>query len=203
MHGEDRERGVKRVAQSGIGARYDRRQGGVPVVSVQHVGPDEARGSKRGRAAEHHVPMKIVGVIRAALTIHSRPIETGRLLDEIERHAIAALGAEQVETLGGVAHRDHEVFGNGGCFKRVEDAAVAGQDHRRLRAALLESRRQRADHVGESAGLGPRRDLGGDNCDFHFFTTESFCRSFAEDGRELEREARSEKGPTTKNDYND
>jgi hypothetical protein len=35
---------------------------------------------------------------------------------------------------------------------------------------LPERRGQRADYIGESAGLGPRRDLGGNDCDSHFFT---------------------------------
>ena len=78
---------VKRLAQCRIGARYDRRQRGVPVMGMQHIGPDEARGGERGRSAERHIAMQIVGVVRAMLAVNSRAIEASRMIDQIERHA--------------------------------------------------------------------------------------------------------------------
>ncbi len=174
-------------------------------MSVQDVGPDEARRGERGRAAEHHVPMQIVGVVGTALAIYSRAIEVARMIDEVERHAVAGLGPQEIEALGGVAHRDREILGRRRCFERVENATVARQDDRRLGAALLERRGQRADYVGESAGLGPRSDLGGNDCDFHFFTDDLFSilpANYMGESSEGSAKKKQRLQRTTTNDYN-
>ena len=105
MHGEDHQRGAQRFAQRRVGARHDRRHRSVPIVSVQHVRPDVARGDERGGAPEHHVAMQIVGVVRSALAVNSRAIETARMLDQVERDTVAGLGPQQVEALCGAAYR--------------------------------------------------------------------------------------------------
>ena len=138
-------------------AQQHRNHAGMPVVAVQDVRrPIQSRQHVQHRFAEETEPFGFVIEIVQALAA-----EVVFVIDEIDRHAFV-LQLEQAAVLAPPAQLDR--LGRHRfqlTAKTLRYVAVQRNDHPGIDLQFFQRPRQRADDVGQSAGLGKRHRFGG------------------------------------------
>jgi hypothetical protein len=162
--------GVHEAAGGAVdGLEVEREQAGVPVVDVEHevlahrrAVERDAGGGLDGGAGEQREAEQVVAVGALAVAVDAAAVEA-RVVDEDVVHAVDL--RVEVRDLVRVPEEVH-----GGAHAGVPGVRVllvAGRDGHHMVSEGREGLGQGAAHVTEAAGLGPGRDLRGDNRDVH------------------------------------
>ena len=125
----------------------------MPIVRVRYVRRDYLRRRDRCGAAKEDEAPHVVGIVVAVLAVDSGPAEKSRMVDQVHRHAMRIARAQYRETFDARAESHRDVAQDRRGLDVFDDRSVAGHDQRRVRAGVLQRSRQRADHVGETAGF--------------------------------------------------
>ena len=121
---------------------------------------------RKSRHGEDSEPDVIVVVIAAALAVETGPIKKRRAVHEIERNPtfdylinihIKATVNRDVKVAIDFSHRSRILIGT-----------IRGRDHGNLVPQVFERGGQGADHIGQAAGFGEGRGLGGHHEDPHW-----------------------------------
>lgn len=162
MDGEHRRRAQRRVLRD-----VGRGQAGVPVVRMDDVGDplrvQPASGEVGGDPAEQRETAVVVGPVVTVgpdVGIAGAPVEEGGV-DHIGHATVAGqVAAAQRHQRG--AEKGAQRGDQAQALHALQDLHVAGKHDAGVDADAGQCGRQRADHVGEAAGLDERQDLGGD-----------------------------------------
>ena len=140
--------------------QISRRQAGLPIVGVQHIGLApcfvHAAGQRRGRPAEQAEADDVVAVIEIVLVVIrvAAAVIQMRRVHQIKPHALII----------GIAHHHMAAEGVacghfGGVGQGFAHLAVIRQHHAHIIAALLLGKGKRAQHIGQAAGFDERIKL--------------------------------------------
>ena len=143
--------------------QVDGHQSGLPVVAVDDIGsPVDLAGSLDDGAGEESVALAVIEV-----TVELETLEVVLVVHEVEGHTLA-LQTEQAAVGLAPAQSDVEVLDELHlAAPLLADALVQGQHDDDFVAFLSQSLRQRAGHVGQTAGLDKRSDLRSGKQNFH------------------------------------
>ena len=125
----------------------------MPIVRMDHVGRDYLRGRDRGGAAEEDEAPHVVGIVVAVLAVDSGAPEKSGMVDQVHRHAVRIGRAQHREAFDGGAEPHRDIAHHRRGLDAFDNRSVTGHDQRRLLARRVQCARQRADHVGETAGF--------------------------------------------------
>ena len=118
----------------------------------------------------------VVGIVAGASSVKLLAVKEFGAIDEVELHAVAPAAVYDADEAVVVLEGDGDGGDGVGDFAGDvrTDARVERQIDGNVVAELCQLRRERADHVGEAAGLGERHALGGGKNDLHWTNTRNF-----------------------------
>src|SRR6266536_315444 len=122
----------------------------------------------RDALREINEPLRVVRVILAVLVVDSSAVEIRRLVDQVNRQPLRRLQRPQFTTQVSCSQPQIELpVHSTDAGKLFADAAIQRRDDPDSMPRLRQRLAQRADHVGQAAGLRERVNLAAGQQDFH------------------------------------
>ena len=163
MDGEDGFDGTEVILPYAVILEVDGDQCGLPVVAVDHIGPElhmmEHAHNGPGEEGE------ALGVIVIAVEV--RAVEVLLVIHEVPGHAVLLHGEQPAVAVAPAQVHEivaHELKLIG---KLVADAAVKGHHHGHFRTLLRQGGRQRAGNIGQTACFTEGNGFAGSVQNFH------------------------------------
>ena len=162
VDGVDRRRPVERL-QPFHGVDVDGNEARLPIVAMNDVGEESQRLAELERAARQvGEPFEIVRITVTGWPVKVGAIEVAVVLEAVDGH----VGLRQPAHADPAARRAPPHGDREQAVEHLEivpgHAGVERHHHPYVHVQGAQRFRQRAHHVGETAGLRERRDLGGD-----------------------------------------
>ena len=163
----DREQraGPRTPGPTSSGPSRERRERGLPVVGVDHVGGElQPAAALEGGAGQHEEPEMLVGIAG----VERRAVIQRRAVHEVDRRVARPTGTEDRNFVLPITEPDLDVAQHGldAGAAQIELCVVRQKDSYVVTRAE-EKRRQRRRYVGQAARLGIARDLGRDVQNVH------------------------------------